>query len=89
MKKIIYSIIFILCAISTTAYADKSDKVYVMGIVPQFEARRLHNIWRPILDTLEQKTGYKFKIRGSSTIPEFEKELAEGKFDFAYMNHTI
>lgn len=59
---------------------------YTVGVVPQFEARKLHSIWRPILNFLEQETGYKLKIRGSTSIPEFEKEFEQGKFDFVYMN---
>ncbi|RMG33843.1 MAG: phosphate/phosphite/phosphonate ABC transporter substrate-binding protein [Gammaproteobacteria bacterium] len=59
---------------------------YSVGVVPQFEARRLHQIWRPILDYLQQKTGHTFKLEGSPTIPEFETEFEAGRFDFVYMN---
>ena len=62
------------------------EKVYEVGIVPQFEARRLYEIWKPILDHLEKETGYKFKLSGSPTIPDFENEFMQGRFDFAYMN---
>lgn len=61
-------------------------RVYSVGIVPQFEARRLHAIWRPILDQLETKTGLRFMLKGSPTIPAFEREFMAGQFDFAYMN---
>jgi phosphonate transport system substrate-binding protein len=61
-------------------------EAFTVGVVPQFEARKLHAIWRPILDRLEQATGYRFDLRGSPTIPAFEREFVEGKFDFAYMN---
>jgi phosphonate transport system substrate-binding protein len=59
---------------------------YTLGIVPQFEARKLREIWQPIVDYIHQKTGYTLKIQGSPTIPEFEKEFMTGRFDFAYMN---
>jgi len=72
--------------ISTGIHAEQTDKVYTVGIVPQFEARKLHSIWRPILNLLEKKSGYKLDIRSSASIPEFEKDFIEGKFDFAYMN---
>ena len=71
--------------LSANAVAAESA-VYTVGVVPQFEARKLHSIWRPILDRLEQETGVRFKMRGSPSIPEFEKEFIAGKFDFAYMN---
>jgi len=66
--------------------ADVENKVFTVGVVPQFEAAKLYQIWRPILDQVEQKTGYRFKMRGSVSIPDFEREVLEGKFDFAYMN---
>jgi phosphonate transport system substrate-binding protein len=64
----------------------ESGKVYTVGVVPQFDAVRLQRIWRPILHLLEKRTGYRFKMRVSQTIPEFERELMRGAFDFAYMN---
>ena len=81
------SIIFlVLTSFAPAIYAETAEKIYTVGIVPQFEARKLHSIWRPILDLLEKESGYKFKIRGSASIPKFEQEFSQGKFDFAYMN---
>ena len=76
-----------LCLLLTSMplLAD-TGKTYIVGVVPQFETRRLHAIWRPILDQLEQKTGLKFALQGSPSITDFEKEFLAGKFDFAYMN---
>jgi phosphonate transport system substrate-binding protein len=79
----------LLCAViflplATATYAE--DKIYKVGIVPQFEARRLHQIWRPIFNELEQRTGLRFEIQGSPTINAFEREFMSGTFDFAYMN---
>ena len=87
MKRLLFSVVFFVLGLFTTLVdADQHKKVYTVGIVPQFEVRKLHAIWRPILDLVENKTGYKFKSRGSASIPEFEKEFIAGKFDFAYMN---
>lgn len=69
---------------STTTTAEQ--KTYIVGIVPQFEAKKLRRIWKPVLKQLEQKTGFNFKLRGAPTIPAFEKEFLAGKFDFSYMN---
>lgn len=66
------------------AYA--AQKVYSVGVVPQFQARKLHAIWQPILQSLESATGEKFVLKGSPSIPEFEREFMRGGFDFAYMN---
>jgi phosphonate transport system substrate-binding protein len=59
---------------------------YNFGAVPQFEQRKLFRIWRPILDELEQRTGFTFKLVGSPKIPVFEQKFLEGVYDFAYMN---
>jgi len=72
-------------ACTTNSWAD-TEKVYSVGVVPQFETRRLHAIWRPILNQLEKDTGLKFKLQGSASIPVFEKEFLTGRFDFTYMN---
>jgi phosphonate transport system substrate-binding protein len=68
------------------AVTQTDVKVFKVGIVPQFSAKRILSIWAPILEELEIKTGYKFQIVGISTIPEFEKEYEKGTFDMAYMN---
>jgi len=63
-----------------------NNKIYTFGVVPQFEQRKLFKIWRPILDLLEKKTQLKFRLKGSSKIPEFEQNVFAGLYDFAYMN---
>jgi len=78
--------LFCLVLMSGTSNVAGSEHVFTVGVVPQFEARKLHSIWRPILDQLETRTGYQFKLKGSQTIPDFEKEFMQGGFDFAYMN---
>ncbi|MDH5546723.1 MAG: phosphate/phosphite/phosphonate ABC transporter substrate-binding protein [Gammaproteobacteria bacterium] len=64
----------------------KQDRVYSFGIVPQFEQRKMFRIWQPILTQIEEKTGLRFKIKGSPKISSFETSFLAGEFDFAYMN---
>lgn len=59
---------------------------FKVGVVPQFEQRRLFKVWRPLLDRLGTQTGCTFDLVGSKTIIEFEKAFKEGTYDFAYMN---
>ena len=68
-----------------TAVADEGP-VYTIGVVPQFDSRKILSIWRPILDAIEQQSGIRLRLQGSPSIPKFEKEFQAGKFDFAYMN---
>jgi phosphonate transport system substrate-binding protein len=64
----------------------KPEKTYTVGVVPQFDTFKLNKIWKPILKELSKETGIKFILKGSPSIPAFEKEFNSGNFDFAYMN---
>ncbi|MFY0680136.1 MAG: phosphate/phosphite/phosphonate ABC transporter substrate-binding protein [Thalassovita sp.] len=68
------------------AFSQAEAKTYSFGIVPQFEARKLAQIWAPIIQEIETRTGHKFEIVGSPKIPDFEQAFGEGLYDFAYMN---
>lgn len=76
--------------VSGVVFGNDSDtkppKHFSFGVVPQFDAAYILAAWRPILDKLESETGYKFQLTGSVNIPDFENKLANGIFDFAYMN---
>jgi len=87
MNKYITLIALFLIIIFNTnnVYADK-NRVYSIGIVPQFEIRHIRKIWNPIIKEIEKNTGYKLRLIGSPTIPDFEREFNAGRFDFAYMN---
>lgn len=65
---------------------DARADTYRVGVVPQFEPVRLAQIWSPILDHLEARTGHRFILDGTIDIPGFEAGFAEGRYDFAYMN---
>lgn len=56
------------------------------GIVPQQSASRLAKQWEPVMQYLSEQTGYDIKFSTSSDIPTFEKRLADGEYDLAYMN---
>lgn len=86
MKLLNFFLTGLLLLSSTLFAAENEDTIFTVGVVPQFEARKLHAIWRPILDFLEIETGYRFKLRGATSIPVFETEFLSGQFDFAYMN---
>ena len=59
---------------------------YSLGIVPQFEQRKLYAIWKPIVEELERRTGLTFDLNTTLQVPDFEKEFLAGRFDFVYMN---
>lgn len=86
MKKYaLLSLLLISTFFSINVQAEKKH-IYTIGVVPQFEIRHIRKIWNPIIKEIEKNTGYKLKLIGSPTIPDFENEFNAGKFDFAYMN---
>lgn len=80
------ALLFIVFAFSAPLAWSADGVVYRFGVVPQYEQRKLFRIWRPILDELEKRTGFTFKLVGSPKIPVFERKVEEGDYDFAYMN---
>lgn len=68
------------------ASAWAGERTCSLGVVPQFEQRRIQTVWQPIAEALSAKTGCRFEWVGSSTISDFEKAFANGEYDFAYMN---
>jgi len=63
-----------------------APQTYSISIVPQFAPVAIHKDWAPILEKLGAATGLTFEIVVESSIPVFEKSLAEGTPDFAFMN---
>jgi len=76
----------ILTVSAGLSQVDDNQKFYNFGVIPQFEQRKIFRIWRPILNQLEARTGYFFRLAGSQKIPVFENKLMSGQFDFAYTN---
>ncbi len=76
----------LLCSLFMPAaratYSEPPSREYVFGVVPQFEQRKLHAIWKPIIEALQRRTGLKFKLVTTLSIQDFEEEFASGGFDF-------
>ncbi|MGH1441711.1 MAG: phosphate/phosphite/phosphonate ABC transporter substrate-binding protein [Cellvibrionaceae bacterium] len=92
-KSCVLSILFLLlfmAAFSTQAANPPSltdnQTSYSFGVVPQQSAKRLATLWGPLLSYLSDKTGLKLQFKTAKNIPTFEKRLANGEYDFAYMN---
>lgn len=92
-RKLIGLLAVLLLLAGTSMAAEREGRAapagrpeYVVGVTPQFEASRLHGIWRPLLDALEKETGLAFTLRGARAINDFEQQYGAGMFDFAYAN---
>lgn len=68
----------------STLQADETR--YSVGVVPQFHAREIERIWKPILKMVGNLSGVTLELSASPNIPEFEKQFEMGKYHFAYMN---
>jgi phosphonate transport system substrate-binding protein len=66
--------------------ASEASKTYTIGVVPQFEQRKLYAIWKPIVEELQKRTGLTFSLNSTLTIEAFEKAIERGEFDFMYTN---
>lgn len=69
----------------------QAAETYTVGVVPQFDIRKVQQIWQPILKEVSRRSGVTLKLTASSKIPYFEKKFEAGQFHFAYMNpyHAI
>lgn len=72
--------------LSLPILADNEGESYSFGVVPQQSASQLAILWGPIFTYVSDKTGVKLQFKTAKNIPEFEKRLASGEYDFAYMN---
>lgn len=83
-----FRFIILLCLLSPLpAWAQTPpEQQYSFGVVPQQSAKRLAQLWSPIFNYLYKETGIRLRFATAKNIPEFEKKLAEGTYDFAYMN---
>jgi phosphonate transport system substrate-binding protein len=75
-----------LCFCTLLQAADKSDRVYTFGIVPQQSASILVRKWGPVIQHVARQSGIAIAFRTASDIPTFERNLAAGEYDLAYMN---
>ncbi|MCP4586900.1 phosphate/phosphite/phosphonate ABC transporter substrate-binding protein [Pseudoalteromonas sp.] len=88
MQKVFLKVVLLTIFVCSSVWAEHKEveAQYTIGVVPQFEQRKLFRIWQPIVKELEKRTGFAFHIVGSPKIPAFEKSFMAGEFDFAYMN---
>lgn len=82
MKTQLLFILAFLFGMNTAVVA----KEYTFGIVPQQSAKKLAQLWTPVLQHLSEVSGVEVKFVTAKDIPTFEKRLAAGEYDFAYMN---
>jgi phosphonate transport system substrate-binding protein len=83
MKALITSTVLIFSLLLSTPALSRE---YTFGIVPQQSAAKIARLWGPIIRQISNDTGLNLKLVTAKDIPTFEKRLAQGEYDFAYMN---
>jgi len=82
MRTRLFLLLMLSMFLSSAVYA----KEYVFGIVPQQSSKKLAKLWTPVLQKLSTDAGVTLKFATAKDIPTFEKRMADGVYDFAYMN---
>ena len=76
-----------MALVHATCLGDKNSLYsYKVYIVPQLTATQIYTRWAPVLERIGKETKQCFDVVVPTSIPQFEKDLSEGKPDFAYMN---
>ncbi len=77
-------LLFVSLLLLTTAVC--AEPTLIFGVVPQQSASKLARLWTPILGHISERSGLKIRFGTAPDIPTFEKRLAAGEYDLAYMN---
>jgi phosphonate transport system substrate-binding protein len=82
------SVLWLLAASSSSVSAEIGEQrqSFNFGVVPQQSASKLAHLWAPVFDYLGRSAGLEIKFRTAPDIPEFERRVATGEYDFVYMN---
>ncbi|HCI53704.1 MAG TPA: phosphate ABC transporter substrate-binding protein [Gallionella sp.] len=78
--------VFFVLMLMQAPWSIAAEKVYTFGVVPQQAASEMAETWLPFLNWLSAQSGVKLRFVTAPDIPSFEKRLAEGAYDIAYMN---
>jgi phosphonate transport system substrate-binding protein len=82
MRRIMAAFLVTMAALALPAQA----RTLVMGVVPQQSASRLAQMWMPLLAEISARSGVAVAFATAPDIPAFERCVASGAYDLAYMN---
>lgn len=89
MKRLRLVLLLLVITAPLAGFADDpsdSTEILTFGVVPQQSASKLARLWVPVLGYLGRGAGLDIKFATAPDIPEFERRLAAGAYDLAYMN---
>jgi len=79
-------LLFVLLTPSIQSFADKHERAYTIGIVPQYTPLFIYRNWRPLVARLQKETGLQIEIETYKDFKQFKKALQEGGPDFTYLS---
>ena len=65
---------------------SQNSKHRTISIVPQLAATKIYSNYKPILKALGEKMSICFKLKQAQSIPDFEANLEQSSYDYAFMN---
>lgn len=74
------------CAFLLPLSMSIAAETLTFGVVPQQSAKVLAQRWSPVMKYLSDKTSLDIRFTTAKDIPTFEKRVAAGDYDVAYMN---
>lgn len=78
--------LLIIILLPLLTVAAQARETLTFGVVPQQSATELARVWAPILKEVGDRADVSLQFATAPDIPTFEKRLAAGEYDFAYMN---
>lgn len=82
-----FVLLLILFSLTSLAFSQPSEPVTIrFGVAPQQSANQLAETWRPFLEYLAKKTGYRFHFQTAKNVQIFENRADKGEFDIVYIN---
>jgi phosphonate transport system substrate-binding protein len=81
-------VLLLVAGLSLPFAASHADELAPLefGVVPQQASAKLARGWIPVTRWLSERLGRPVRFRTAPSIPEFEKRVAAGEYDIAYMN---
>ena len=71
---------------SAWAIEPPANPIYSFGVAPEYSVTFLARVSVPLLNVLRSKSDLQLRFATAPDLPTFERRLAAGEYDFAYMD---
>jgi phosphonate transport system substrate-binding protein len=84
--KVIRHFVVLLSALLFSTSTTANNITITFGVVPQQSAKKMVERWQPLIQHISEFSGLHIEFETAKDIPTFENNLANGRYDIAYMN---